>query len=506
MANESIQVKLEQSLDQVKLQLKLDTYEIVFGDMKPSLNLQEIKVQIKDTKARSNRIQFQAALMEELQRAHPDFIVKELKDSPEAIKPIEFTDRNKGNDGKPRLEGRRIFMKPLGRATPVTEFSESLVAYACSIYQELGGDIEQGDLITKNLPAAKNVLAENKGTKLTLNQCIGALNDEWWKSSVAIANALMGSNHVDSSMTYSFHRGDMFMDNIYKKAKEVLKAGDDSGKFASMDMNKWNPSDIWLSSTKVTKQTINEEVSKMKGGIQEFNAMLTRLRKEKKLIGVSLKKTEGATAKVDLVKNESSSLAERGLDLVYVGPTASKSKFQKSIVIQFKLDGNLGDMQFRNFSSTPKRNGFQGNITGLQGQSAAAVHGKVGVWRIFIDETGAPKRFKQTYGMVVEAKNLPKINSDWEDAMRNNGWIPEMTLFKTIYNKVNGKSHDNMYFITKWSAAKSYDFCSNLLALQVTEQVESFMSDKVKKEFMSNIVLYAMSQIPGISSTFLKNK
>ena len=36
MANESIQLRLEQSLDKVKLDLKLDNYEIVFGDIKPS--------------------------------------------------------------------------------------------------------------------------------------------------------------------------------------------------------------------------------------------------------------------------------------------------------------------------------------------------------------------------------------------------------------------------------------------------------------------------------------
>ena len=123
-----------------------------------------------------------------------------------------------------------------------------------------------------------------------------------------------------------------------------------------------------------------------------------------------------------------------------------------------------------------------------------------------MDESGAPKKFKQSYGMAVEAKNLPTINSQWDDAMKNNSWIPEMTLFKELYNKVNGKSHDNMFFITKWSGAKEYDFCSNLLALQVVEQTERFMSKKVQTEFMSNIVLYAMSQIPGISSTYLKNK
>lgn len=500
--NESIQSVLDRSLDIVKKKLKITEHKFVYGDVKKTLNLQEIKIQIADTKARSNRIALQNALHAQLLLTGHNVEIKE--NSAEAIKPIEITDH------QGRLQGFRIFFKPLGRATPVTEFSESLVAYACSIYQnpQISGDIEIGDLVEKNLPASKNVFAENKGVKLTLSNCVGALNEEWWQSSVAIANALMGSSHVDSSITYNFHRGDAFMNNLYTAAKKILKAGDASGRFGSMDMNKWNPSDIWLSSNKITWKTIEQEVNKMKGGIQEFNSMLTRLRNEKKLIGLSLKKTEGATTTISLIKNESKTLAEKDIDLKYVGATESKGKIQKSIVLQFKLNGNLGDMQFRNFDSSPKKNGFQGNITGLQGDSAAAVHGKVGVWRIFMNESGAPKKFLSKYGMYIEGKNLPIVNTKFEKAMKDDSWTEEMTLFKVLFNKINGKSHNNEWFIKEWSSARGYDFCSNLLALQVTEMVENqhMMSVKVQNEFMSGIILYAMSQIPGISSTFLKNK
>ena len=276
MANESIQLRLEQSLDKVKLDLKLDNYEIVFGDTKPSLNLQEVTIKIKDTRARTNRIALQIALFKELRRAHSDFIVIEKTGSPQAIKPIEFTDINKNPEtGKPRLEGRRIFFKPLGRATPVTQYQESLVAYACSIRQKLGRPISPMHLHKDNLPSISNVHAVHSGQNLSLDECLGALNDEWWLSSCIVANAIMSKQSnpfIDSSKSYKFHRGDRFMNDIYKKAREIMKASDETSKFGSMDMNKWNPGDIWLAEKNLT--SLKEKTKGMKSGIQQYLSLI----------------------------------------------------------------------------------------------------------------------------------------------------------------------------------------------------------------------------------------
>jgi len=515
MANESIQLRLEQSLDKVKLDLKLDNYEIVFGDIKPSLNLQEVTVKIKDTRARTNRIALQIALFKELRRAHSDFIVIEKIGSPQAIKPIEFTDINKNPEtGKPRLEGRRIFFKPLGRATPVTQYQESLVAYACSIHQELGRPISPMHLHKDNLPSTSDVHAVHSGQNLSLDECLGALNDEWWLSSCLVANAIMdrtANPFIDGSKSYKFHRGDRFMNDIYKKAREIMKASDETSKFGSMDMNKWNPGDIWLASSTLTEQKLLEKTKGMKSGIQQYNAMLTELFNSGDLCGVSLKKTSDKTVPtIKVVKNETKTLAANPQKITYVNKLQTTEKFQMSQSLQFNLDGHVGNLQFRNFSGK-QSNGFQGNITKMEGQSEAAVHGKVGVWKIFLEDTGAIQTFKQTFGMYVEAKDLSKVNTAFADAIKNTSWSLEMEHFKNVYNKLNGKSLDNSQILAGFQSAMktgkdgSYDFCSNLLGLQIIYMIHNTMSDKVKKDFLKGVVLYAMSQIPGISSIYIKN-
>lgn len=524
MANESIQTRLEQSLDKVKLDLKLDNYEIVFGDTKPSLNLQEVTVKIKDTRARTNRITLQAALLKELKRAHSDFIIIEKVDSPQAIKPIEFTDINKNPEtGKPRLEGRRIFFKPLGRAMPVTQFQESLVAYACSIRQKKGKNIETSDLIEENLPATTNVFAVHSGQNLSLEECKGALNDEWWESSCLVANAIMSKQNnpfIDSSKSYKFHRGDAFMNDIYKQARAIMKASDETSKFGSMDMNKWNPGDIWLAEKNLTTQSLKEKTKGMKSGIQQYNGMLTELFNSGDLCGVSLKKTSDKTIPtIKVVKNEAKTLAANPQKISYVNTLQTTEKVQMSQSLQFNLDGHIGNLQFRNFSGK-QSNGFQGNITKMEGQSEAAVHGKVGVWKVFLDDTGAIQTFKNKFKMYVEAKDLSKVNTAFDNAMKNAGkltgrgwvtWSDEMEHFKNVYNKLNGKSLNNEDLMKKFQAAQkagkdgSYDFCSNLLGLQIIHMIHNDMSDKIRKDFLKGIVLYAMSQIPGISSIYIKN-
>jgi len=278
-----------------------------------------------------------------------------------------------------------------------------------------------------------------------------------------------------------------------------------------MDMNKWNPSDIWIRDSKFTKQTLTLATKNMNSGIQEFNAMLTKAFEQKQLIGVSLKKigntrTWPQTTTISTIKNEVSSLA-KGKDIVYKGPTDSVKKIQQSMAINFSCEGNLGELQFRNFSGSPTRNSFQGNITKMAGQSGAALHGKVGIWRVFMDESGAPKHFKTEHGHYVDASKLPAVNEKYADAMKNNRFTTEMRLYMMVYNKLNGTTHTNVEFFDMWKSAKQgYDFCSNLLGLQVIDCIENHMNEDAKKSFLEGIVLFAMSQIPNVSSIFTKNK
>ena len=105
-----------------------------------------------------------------------------------------------------------------------------------------------------------------------------ALDPSWHYSSYWTAKELLRKKYINSKMT--FHRGDDVMKAIYNKKNEALK---NSG-MSKLQDDKWNPGDIWATTS---PSVINNLPT---GSIQELNSALVELFKERKLIGISLKK------------------------------------------------------------------------------------------------------------------------------------------------------------------------------------------------------------------------
>ena len=105
-----------------------------------------------------------------------------------------------------------------------------------------------------------------------------ALDGSWHWSGYWSAQELIKKGYIKNNMT--FHRGDKVMKAIYDAKNQALK---NSG-MPKLNDDKWNPGDIWA----VTNPAI---VSRLPtGSIQELNTELVKLYKEKKLVGISLKK------------------------------------------------------------------------------------------------------------------------------------------------------------------------------------------------------------------------
>ena len=131
-------------------------------------------------------------------------------------------------------------------------------------------------------PSDLKKLLSKKIAGTTMNDMI-ELDPTWHWSAYWTAKALIKKNLIDKSM--KFHRGDNVMKKIYKKKDEAIRNSKNVA-FTKLSDDKWNPGDIWA----VKDERAIDNLPT--GSIQELNVELVKLFKQKKLIGISLKKVK----------------------------------------------------------------------------------------------------------------------------------------------------------------------------------------------------------------------
>jgi hypothetical protein len=182
-------------------------------------------------------------------------------------------------------------------------------------------------------------------------------NFDWMKSSIKTANKLLFyQDYVNDN--FKFYRGTGIVDPVSNHFRKVNKA---NGRPFS-DINKWSPADIWMYDGSITDMKILTNEMTFQGG---YNKVLLDLLKEKRLIGVSLKKVSGeAFVKAYNFTRHSSRLEEQ---------KKFKSIQSKSLYgsIDIYLTGEGYKTQFRDTAGDGST--WQGEIVGV-----TAKHGKVG--------------------------------------------------------------------------------------------------------------------------------
>jgi len=182
------------------------------------------------------------------------------------------------------------------------------------------------------------------------------INDPaWMKSSIRTANELYGATKYRNTK-FKFHRGTSIVNTVENHFKKVNAA--DGRPFSNI--NKWTPADIYMCSHDFDTSMITNEVI-FQGGI---NKVLLNLIKEKKLIGVSLKKVESAAANLTEHNFTRASLTVKKR-FVSVG---SKSLMGSMDVY---VEGQGVSVQFRATDKEGKT--WQGEVMG-----SSAKHGRVG--------------------------------------------------------------------------------------------------------------------------------
>ena len=254
----------------------------------------------------------------------------------------------------------RILVKPNGSkgsgggsaATAIQEAAQCVYAamrYYCGekdIYTE--DDLECGMKYT-----------DAPGVKL---EDIMGLPKEWKEGSVKGANEIY--EKVGGS-GYKFVRGDRLLDDgSIKKAFGRVK-----GQTNLSSEDKWNPADIWM----VKESEIGEIKSHLDGEktIDCLNNALLQLFNEKKLIGISLKKIEGA-AKMDIKNNQPAKVRKQNEAAHFQGYSLTYDNGRRSDNTPMDVYLNYGSGQFQRFQA---RN-FGGSTKGdwkleLKGKSAA---------------------------------------------------------------------------------------------------------------------------------------
>ena len=174
-----------------------------------------------------------------------------------------------------------------------------------------------------------------------VNIILDELPDEWIESSLLGANKLYEKFKKGK---YVFHRGSKQVDlinDIFSKVKKLEKF--------RMDINKWNPSDIWMISEGFDFKELSKERT-----ILGLNQVIQDKLEEESLIGVSLKRMVGSAS-----ISPKNVFKDMKTTRTYTGYEFSK----KSIDAYILLSGGT-KIQYRSFGAGTGLTGFQGEVKG----------------------------------------------------------------------------------------------------------------------------------------------
>ena len=235
-----------------------------------------------------------------------------------------------------------------GGGAALTKLAESAQAVYAAVAFGLGRTIKDKDITTENVEKYKKLY--DVDGKLT--EILNKLPDIWMESSVLGANEIY--DNFKTLKGVKFHRGGKVVDNIENQFKRIKRKEQ-----VRMDINKWSPADIYLTTPKYDPKCLEDEES-IRGLNQCMNERISPT--DPKMFGISLKKMSN-NASLKLLNFDKKDATEKEF---------SKTEMtwsSKDMYIVFK-DGTK--IQFRGFSGD-SLSGWQGEVKGSK-----ANQGKIG--------------------------------------------------------------------------------------------------------------------------------
>ena len=344
-----------------------------------------------------------------------------------------------------------------GAGAEDTTRNESAQAVYAAIAFGMGKTISNNDVTMKTIKKYSNLFSIDGNVDDIRNN----LPDDWIKSSVTGANALYG--RFGRSGKYTFHRGDATVNRI-NAAFERAKATEG----VRMNINKWNPSDIWMVKSDFDFKCIDEEKT-----LLGLNQCIQDELEHGKLIGISLKKMQSGA-----------SLSAKNVftDMKFCKDYAGYEYSGKSIDGYIKLSGGT-KIQFRSFGAGLGLTGFQGEVKG-----ANANQGKIGLGPL---------------NMILRAHGISQIPTDAASKVRTDpdGVFNEIAVGLKKYARLNQKQIEELK--ENENIVTSKFLYSKLQVTQLINTLESIRTKKVRDQLVEDIYLYASSQ-SRFSSAYYK--
>jgi hypothetical protein len=283
-----------------------------------------------------------------------------------------------------------------------------------------------------------------------VNIILDELPDEWIESSLLGANKLYEKFKKGK---YIFHRGSKQVDlinDIFSQVKKLEKF--------RMDINKWNPSDIWM----ISEGFDFEQLSKEKT-ILGLNQVIQDKLEDESLIGVSLKRMVGGAS--ISAKNV---FKDMKTTRTYKGYEYSK----KSIDGYILLSGGT-KIQYRSFGAGTGLTGFQGEVKG-----ANANQGKISL--------GPTNMILRNHGVTQIPTNAADRVRRSPDLVFNDISIGLKKYAKMNATEIAKLAVDNKIVTPKFLYSK----------LQVTQLIAILESldSKTRDQVVEDLYLYASSQ------------
>ena len=339
--------------------------------------------------------------------------------------------------------------KGSGGGAEATKLTESAQCLYAAIAFGLGREIKSNDITPSNVKKYSYLFDIDETNERILKE----LPDEWIDSSLLGANKLF--QKFKGKGNYVFHRGSSAVARIEAAFKRVSK-----NENVRININKWNPSDIWMISEEFSFSFFDKENT-----ILGLNQVIQEKLENNILIGVSLKKIVG-NVRIS-VKNI---FRDMKTCKYYDGYEYSK----KSIDGYILLTGGT-KIQYRSFGAGDGLTGWQGEVKG-----ANANQGKISL--------GPTNLILKNHGQKTIPTDAAKRVKDEPDkvfAEISKGLAKYARMTKAEISKL--KNEPKIYTL-KFLYSK----------LQVTQLLDILENKLLKKDKRDQIVedlyLYASSQ------------
>lgn len=402
---------------------------------------------------------------------------KEIKEFLTAVKNkredrVAYVLRDGGNKFAPIFNGYRWTNIDKGQFTgkgggsdaKTTAMQERASLYAIQKGIEKNGYTDRKIFFKENREALKEIYPD--------------MNEEWEEG--FFQQQLTVQKEVGNTKYNHYSRDEGFMDWITDFVKR---------KYGISQKDTWNPADIWLvSDYRSVTSTLERKIKDDVTPIQEFNAILRDMFKERKIVGISLKKMSGKTARWELVNLDNADIFDNDeysfkLESATCDCTLKSSNAFKTTDSRILIKSKNQKITFQIRQNSAGFNNLKIEATDIGASSARL--GKVPL--------AMADRVFNAYGLKLNNDNKQYPRSEEEYLKNINEWE---TLYKNIkpYTNVPTAQKFSENIVAVYKSARPDYAQSKLMQMRLFETVLTKLKGDKLDSFLTELAFLAQKK------------